>query len=147
MGFNYRQVIGSFIWPMIKARPDICFHTTKMSQFMANPAKIHYECVRHIGRYLAHTIDDGIYFWHESPRMDLPEHPLPSLYPENHTLAPLAYETNRKELCAFADSDWATCKQTRNAISGAVIMLAGGAIGYKTRVQRTNAHSSTTSGK
>jgi hypothetical protein len=42
MGFSYRQVIGEVIYPMIKCRPDIGFHATKLSQYMDNPAEEHY---------------------------------------------------------------------------------------------------------
>ncbi len=31
MGFNYRQVIGEVIYPMMKCWPDISFHATKLS--------------------------------------------------------------------------------------------------------------------
>jgi hypothetical protein len=46
-------------------------------------------------------------------------------------------------LTAYGDSDWGSCKKTRNSITGSIIMLAGGAIGYKTKFQKTIAHSST----
>jgi hypothetical protein len=32
MGWNYRQVIGELIYPAVKCRPDIMYHTTKLSQ-------------------------------------------------------------------------------------------------------------------
>jgi hypothetical protein len=67
---HYRQLIGEFIWPMIKCRPDISFHVTKLSQFMANPAEAHYQALRSIGSYLANTIDTGIYYWRDTPRQD-----------------------------------------------------------------------------
>lgn len=35
-----------------------------------------------------------------------------------------------------------TCKKTRNVVTGAVLMMAGGAIRYKTKIQKTIAHSS-----
>ena len=62
MGFNYHQVIGEVIYPMMKCRPDIAFHATKLSQYMENPAEAHYEALRQLCNYLAHTITDGIYY-------------------------------------------------------------------------------------
>jgi hypothetical protein len=70
---------------------------------MSNPAKRHYECVRNIGDYLAYTLDDGIYFWHDKPHMNLPEHTMPLLYPDNHNLALLASTENLNSLCTFAN--------------------------------------------
>jgi len=68
MGFSYRQVIGEILYPMVKCRPDIAFHATKLSQYSANPAKVHYEALRDVCRYLAHTINDGIYYWRKQPK-------------------------------------------------------------------------------
>jgi hypothetical protein len=42
---HYRQLIGEVIWPMVKCHPDISFHITKLSQFMANPARAHYQAL------------------------------------------------------------------------------------------------------
>ena len=72
MKINYRQVIGLWIWPMIKCRPNISFNISKLSQSLANPAREHYEAIKHVSQYLAMTIDEGLYFWRDEPRMDLP---------------------------------------------------------------------------
>jgi len=61
MGFNYRQVIGEIIYPMMKCRPDVAFHATKLSQYMGNPAKVHYLALQQVCRYLLHTKTEGIY--------------------------------------------------------------------------------------
>jgi hypothetical protein len=39
--FNYRQAIGEAIYAMTVARPDIVYAVIKLSQYSANPAKIH----------------------------------------------------------------------------------------------------------
>ncbi len=31
---------------MVKCRPDIAFHATKLSQYLSNPACIHYEALQ-----------------------------------------------------------------------------------------------------
>jgi hypothetical protein len=67
MGFNYRQVIGEIIFPMMKCRPEIAPHAIKLSQYMENPAKQHYEALRDILAFLAHTVNDGIYYWWKTP--------------------------------------------------------------------------------
>jgi hypothetical protein len=46
-------------------------------------------------------------------------------------------------MTAYADSDWGTCRRTRNAVTGAAIIVAGGAVGYKTKFQHAIALSST----
>jgi len=125
---------------MIKVRPYYSFHITKLSQGMANPNKPQYQAIRTVGDYLAHTINGGLYFWRDKPREDLPFLHLPELHPDNHifTTDPT---TLTHDLHRYADSDWAACRQTRQAITGGTMMLGGAAVGYKTKFQRNIAHS------
>lgn len=142
MGFNYRQVIGELIYPMMKCRPDISFHTTKLSQYMENPAEIHYQALRHICSYLAATIYEGIYYWRDIPRMDLPEAPNPKTFHDNYTVT-IAPTDHRDFLFGYVDADWASDTTHRKSVTGIALMYAGGTIGYKTKYQDTIAHSST----
>ncbi len=144
MNMNYRQVIGMWIWPMIKCRPEISFHITKLSQSMANPAQVHYEALKHVSQFLAQTIDDGLYFWRDEPKMGLPEGPFPVIQPDNYTFDMDPHNIiDRPLLQAYADSDWASCRKTHNAVTGGIIMVAGCAVGYKTKFQKAVALSST----
>jgi hypothetical protein len=144
MNMNYRQVIGMWIWPMIKCRPEISFHITKLSQSMAKPAKPHYEALKQVSQFLAQTQNDGLYFWRDEPRMDLPEGPFPTIHHDTYQFTNNPCDThNHHTLHAYADSDWASCRKTRNAITGGVIMVAGCAVGYKTKFQQAIALSST----
>jgi len=143
--FKFCSLIGEIIWPMIKCRPEISFHITKLSQSLANPADAHFHALQQVLNFLLQTSDEGIYYWRDTPRNDLPEHPFPTIPPDNHTL-----ETDPSQfdalMAAFSDSDWAACRKTRNSITGWLILLAGAAIAYKTRFQNTIAHSSMDAG-
>ena len=77
MGFNYRQVIGELIWPMVKCRPDYAPHIIRLSQHNENPAKEHYMAARQLANYLAATIKEGIYYWRDQPVKTLPEGEIP----------------------------------------------------------------------
>jgi hypothetical protein len=142
MGFSYRQVIGEIIYPMMKCRPDISFHATKLSQYMDNPAAIHYQALRLLCSYLAATITDGIYYWRDHSRMDLPEAPNPIIHSDNHTI-----EVNPTDhtsfLFGYVDADWASDTKHRKSVTGIALMYAGGVIGYRCKFQDTIAHSST----
>jgi len=108
---------------------------------MENPAKQHYEALRDVLGFLAATIDDGIYYWRTSPRMDLPVEPMPSLHPDNYLMPD---NTPAEEaLYGYVDSDWGSDSNHRKSITGIVLMYAGGAIGYKCKYQDVIAHSST----
>jgi hypothetical protein len=141
MRFNYRQVIGELIYPMMKCRPDISYHGTKLSQYMENPAEEHYAAVRLLCEYLAHTIREGIYYWRHESRMDLPHHPTPALHHNNYTMT--VNPADFTGLTGYVDADWATDTKHRKSVTGIVLMHAGGVVGYKTKYQDTIALSST----
>ena len=141
MGFNYCQVIGGIIYPMMKCRPDVAFHATKLSQYMDNPAKVHYLALQQVCRYLLHTKTEGIYYWRKTPRKDLPEAPNPEPYHDTYSME--INPTNHVEqLFGYMDADWASDTKHRKSVTGIILMYAGGAVGYTTRFQDTIAHSS-----
>jgi len=138
MGIKYRKAMGEIMYP-IKCRPDISPHAIMLSQFMSNPAEIHYDALKQLLKYLTSTPTYGIHYWRPTPLADLPAYPLPTLHPDNQ-----AYHSSHSEtLHGYVDSDWGTNTPRRNSLTGMVIMYAGGAIGYKTKFQTVIAHSST----
>jgi hypothetical protein len=72
VGFGYRQAIGELIYAMVTCRPDISYSVIKLSQYSTRPTKIHFDAVKNIYRYLNKTKDEGIHYWRQSPRDDLP---------------------------------------------------------------------------
>ena len=72
----------------------------------------------------------------------MPDGPLPTLYQEPYTFQDDP-ATNQRFITAYVDSDWGTCRKTCKAITGAVVMVAGGVVGYKTKFQHAIALSST----
>eukprot|EP00804_Cyclotella_cryptica_P024685 CCRYP_001671-RA/>CCRYP_001671-RA protein AED:0.29 eAED:-0.05 QI:0/0/0/0.33/1/1/3/0/660 len=144
--FGYRNGVGELIYAMVTCRPDISTVTVKCAQHSANPAEIHFQAVKHAIKYLVATRKDGIYFWRATPRMDLPEQPVPLCATSLH--GPLPPDVHRPDhdclqLHAYTDSDWATCTKTRRSFTGIIVQLAGGTIAYKTKLQPTVALSST----
>ena len=78
--------------------------------------------------------------------MDLPDHPLPEVDTTLHgSVGPEAKRPQHGPLDphSFVASDWAACLRTRRYMSGVGAKIAGGPIGYKTRLQPTVAMSST----
>ncbi len=84
MGFNYRQIIGEVIFPTMKCRPEIAAAGIKLSQYMENPAEIHYKALLGVLAYLSTTINEGIYYWRRQQRLDLPEGPMPMVHSDNY---------------------------------------------------------------
>jgi len=141
MGYNYRQVIGEVIFPMMKCRPEIAPHAIKLSQYMENPATEHYQAIRELVAYLAATIEDGIYYWRKTPVMELPIGPMPQLHNDNYVMPD---NTPAEEaLYGYVDSDWGADTRHRKSVSGIILMYAGGVVGYRCKCQDVIAHSST----
>jgi len=144
MHLSYRAGVGELIWAMTTCRPDLAFASVKLSQSNSCPHKIHYHGLKQALKYLFTSKDDGIYFWQTSPRMDLPEGPLPPVHSNKQDLL----LGNRPEheasvLLAYADSDWATCVKTCRSFGGSCLPIAGGTVAYNTQFQPTIAGSST----
>jgi hypothetical protein len=142
MGFKYRHVMGEVMYPMVKCCPDISTHTILLSQHMNQPGEDHYIALWHLVAYLSHTISEGIYYWWPEPCKTLPETPLPTTHMDNYQVQQLP-DSHGHQLVAYVDSDWATNTKKWTSMTGMVLMLSGGAIGYKSKFQTVIAHSST----
>ncbi len=57
----YRCIVGSLIY-MTTIRPDLSYVVGVVSQFMQTPRKPHLDLVRHILRYIKHTLQCGIFY-------------------------------------------------------------------------------------
>jgi hypothetical protein len=144
MGIKYRKAIGELIWPMVTCRPDLSQAVVKCSQASACPSDIHFKAVRSIIRFVAATIDDGIYFWRVEPRLDLPDDPLPTITSSPHDIRMLSRPHDDPLLThGYMDSSWADCLLTRRSFGGVCMRLAGGPAAYKSRLWPTVALSST----
>lgn len=90
----YRSTVGVLQYLTI-TRPDLAYAVSKVSQFMQSPTDEHWAAVKHILRYLKHTIVYGLF------------------------LQP----TRRLQLHGCTDADWAGCPHDRKSTSGYGIFL------------------------
>ncbi len=142
MGIKYRHVMGEVLFPMVKCWPDISVHGIILSKYMNNPGQSHYKALKDLVRYLAHTADEGIFYWRSSPVLTLPSGTIPTLHDDNYILTETR-GTNSSSLVGLMDSDWAIHSTKRTSINGMVLVYAGGAVGYKSKFQPIIAHSYT----
>ena len=114
---SYRSAVGSLIYAMICTRPDLSWIVTKLSQFVVNPTEEHWVAVKHVFRYLQHTLDYAICF-----RED----------PKGLTLT------------GYSDADWASNDAERRSTSGYCFSLntQGCVISWKSKRQQSVALSS-----
>ena len=128
---------------MVTCRADIAFPVMKLSQYNNRPAICHFESIQDIYKYLNATITDGIMYWRPQPQKSLPlvQHDSPQ---EEPFVLNMPTESNTVDNpYGMADSDFAGDRSNRKSVGGNVIFFGGGAIVYKTILQKTIALSST----
>ena len=110
----YKSAVGSLWYASRGTRPDIEYATNTAAQFASNFAAVHWQAVKRIFRYLKSC--------------------------------PSACLTYVKEaavsIVAYSDSDWGSDSNSRRSKSGYVVLVAGGAVVWQTKTQRSVALSS-----
>jgi hypothetical protein len=144
MQLTYQSGVSELIWAMTTCCPDLACTSVKLSQSNSCPHELHFHGLKHALKFLYNSKDDGLYFWHTSPRPELPEGPLPMVN-INHQdiLVDNRPQFDASIAHAYADSNWATCVKTHRSFGGICIRLAGGSVAYKCKFQPTVAGSST----
>ena len=112
---KYQHTIGKIMYAAIHTRPDICFPTGRLSQYLADPAKHHGSALKDLLQYIRSTVDRGIVFGGRGS----------------------------SKLIGYSDSDYAHDKTDRKSILGYVYMFAGGPISWQSRKQKSVASSTT----
>ncbi|XP_016169406.1 uncharacterized protein LOC107612088 [Arachis ipaensis] len=110
---HYRSIVGALQYATL-TRPDIAYAVNKVSQYMHKPLLPHWKCVKRILRYLAGTIDQGLFF---QSCTDL-------------------------TLFAFADSDWGSDVDDRRSTTGFCVYLGTNLVSWASRKQHSVSKSS-----
>jgi hypothetical protein len=109
---DYQAVIGAVMFAMICTRPDIAFAVNTLAQFASNPAPFHQQAVKRVLQYLRGTIDRRITYTGSTPA----------------ALSPA--------FVGYCDADWGGGAGFRS-VSGYAFLLAGGAISWQSKRQKT----------
>lgn len=109
-GSFYRSLVGGLIY-LTHTRPDIAFSVGVVSRFMHSPTKHHFGAAKRIMRYVAGTVEYGIWYSKKS----------------------------ECKLIGYTDSDWGGCVNDRKSTSGNVFCIGSGAVSWSSKKQATTA--------
>lgn len=112
---DYQERVGSVLYTTIMLRPDVAFAASKLSHFLTNPSKKHFEAVDRVIVYLYRTRYQGIRYG----------------------------QNEGAELMICGDASFADDTLTRRSSQGYIITLFGGAIIWKAARQSTVTTSTT----
>lgn len=110
----YSSAVGSLMYAMVCTRPDIAHAVGKVSRFLSNPGKEHWEAVKWILRYLKGTIKLCLCYGGADPILE-----------------------------GYTDADMAGDLDSRKSTSGFIFTFAGGAVSWQSRLQKCVALSTT----
>jgi hypothetical protein len=119
VGKDYLGLLGSVMYGMLQTRPDLAFPVGVGSRFSSNPGIEHWNALMHLLRYIKGTLDLGITY----RRSGRPSTPF------------------AKTLLCYGDADWAGDKDKLRSTSGTLVILAGGAVSWISRLQSVAAQS------
>jgi hypothetical protein len=113
--YPYRAVVGSLMYLMVTTRPDLAYAVSMVSRYMDNPGMAHWRAAKWILRYLKGTQDYCLTFTGSDP----------------------------EALYGYSDSDWAGDLDERKSTYGFIFFLAGNAVMWASKRQKSVALSST----
>jgi hypothetical protein len=111
----YASAVGAVLYSALCTRVDVAYAISQLSRFSSNPAKVHWEALKKLIRYLKGTSSWGLTY------------------------------TGAKGLTleVYSDANFSSCPNTSKSTSGQVVMLAGGAVDWKAKRQPIVALSTT----
>lgn len=104
----YKELIGSLMYLALGTRPDIAHVVSSLSQHCRQHTKNHWIAAKHVLRYLKNTINLS-----------------------------LCYKCVDNNLSGFVDADWGNSTTDRRSFTGLAFTLAGAAINWESRKQKT----------
>lgn len=140
-GFSYRQILGELMYAYVVGRLDIGYAVTFLARFSQYPTSGHYAALKSVVKYLRRTKTWGLIYWRPSPLDHLPHVPIDQL-PLDPSIPSFPCHP-LSELVGYVDAAHATDLATRRSVTGLVFTLAGGAIAFKSKVQKSVSTSST----
>jgi hypothetical protein len=113
----YLSAVGSLQYLAIMTRPDIAHSVAYLARFNSNPGPEHWKALKHLFRYLKGTAD--------------------------HKLTYKGDLSSNELFLTYTDASHGDCVDTGRSTAGYVTMMAGGAVGWYSKLQTIVALSTT----
>lgn len=108
-GVPYRTCCGAVLWMTLTCRPELAHTVNMLCRFVNAPTDKAVHAMRRLLRHLARDPERGIVYSADGCQ----------------------------QLTAYSDSDWGDCADTARSTTGYVLMLAGAAIDWRSKLQTT----------
>ena len=113
------------MYMMLGTHPDIAYTISTLSHFTSHPGSPHVCALKHLLQYLKGSANYGI------------------IYSHNGGLLVGSEITLNTDIYSFTNSDYAMDPDTHCSISGAIFLLTGGPISWRSKLQTSISQSST----
>ena len=113
----YLSAVGSLQYLAMMTRPDIAYSVAYLARFNSNPGPMHWKALKHLLRYVKGTLE--------------------------HKLTYSGTTQDNNLFTTYTDSSHGDCVDTGRSTAGYVTMMAGGAIGWYSKLQTIVALSTT----
>ena len=114
----YRSLVGSLMYAAHVTRPDIANTVRGLGTVAHNPGEEHWLKAKRCLRYLSGTKELGLVYWRKD-----------------------RLEEQQLLLTGYVDADWAGDSHSGRSTSGCLFMVAGGAVAFASRLQKSVARS------
>jgi hypothetical protein len=108
----YSSLVGGLLFLSTSTRPDISFAVHRLTRFISNPAKQHWDAALNVLGYLKRTATYGIVLGKVNGEMFLSD-----------------------KIVGFSDSDWASDVDDRISVLGGVVLWGGSIVSWFARKQ------------
>ena len=108
-GVPYRSCCGAVLWAALTCRPELSHTVMQLCRFVNAPTTKAVAAMKRLLRHLARDVERGVTY----------------------------RSSGEREVCAYSDADWGDCADTARSTTGFVVMLAGAAIDWRSKLQPT----------
>ena len=116
---EYASAVGAIAWLALATRPDLAYPVSVLARFTGNPGRSHWRALMHLFRYLKGTLDYKL------------------------TYDGKAVNARSELFYTYTDADHGGNPDNGRSTSGQIVMMAGGAVSWSSKLQTIVALSTT----